>query len=81
MTGWICRKHEKIEKVTGSRDDAFVVSWRCKKGVFSDFYCLPVKLALVGRSPGLSSAVPAGLDFVMVVLPQTLKALLSSRED
>src|SRR3984885_4231631 len=23
-TGWICRKHEKIEKVTGSQDDEFV---------------------------------------------------------
>jgi hypothetical protein len=29
-----------------------VESWRCKKdSVFSDFYCLPNKLAFIGRSP------------------------------
>ncbi|MEA2264299.1 MAG: hypothetical protein QOJ51_7124, partial [Acidobacteriaceae bacterium] len=28
---WLgCAKHGKIEKVTGSQDDDFVVSWRCK---------------------------------------------------
>jgi hypothetical protein len=31
--GWICRKHEKIEKVTASRDDGFVggLGWICRK--------------------------------------------------
>ena len=32
-----------------------------KTSVFADFYCLPNKLALIGRSPGLRSVVPAGL--------------------
>jgi hypothetical protein len=46
-----CRKHEKIEKVTASQDDGFVVSWRCKKSIFSDFDCVPDKLALMGLRP------------------------------
>jgi hypothetical protein len=44
-----------------------------KTSVFSDFYCLPNKLALMGLRPGQSSAVPTGLDFEMAVLRQTLK--------
>jgi RNA polymerase sigma-70 factor (ECF subfamily) len=48
----VCRKHEKIEKVTDSQDDDFVVNWRPvgdpKTSVFSsDFYCLPNKLVAV----------------------------------
>ena len=39
-----------------------------KTSVFSDFYCLPNKLALMGLRPGLSSAVPTGLDFLIVFL-------------
>jgi 3-hexulose-6-phosphate synthase len=40
------------------KDDDFVVSWRCKKGVLSDFYWLPDNLALMGLRPGQTSAVP-----------------------
>jgi hypothetical protein len=43
-----CRKREKIEKVTGSQDDDFVGIWT--ENILN-------KLALMGRSPGLSSAV------------------------
>jgi hypothetical protein len=32
-----------------------------KTSAFSDFYCLPNKLALMGLRPWLLSAVPAGL--------------------
>ena len=43
----------KIYKVTGSQDDDFVANSRCKKkSVFSDFYCPPNKLALMGQIPG-----------------------------
>jgi hypothetical protein len=41
---WICRKHEKIEKVTGAQDDDFV-------GVLKKN--IPNKLARPGRSPAL----------------------------
>ena len=46
------QKTRKIEKVTGSQDDVFVVS--LKKNI-------PNKVALMGLRPGLSSAVPSGL--------------------
>jgi hypothetical protein len=45
-----------------------------KTSVFSDFYCLPNKLALMGLRPGLSSSVPAGL-ILQSVLTRTLQAL------
>jgi hypothetical protein len=40
--GWFCRKHEKIEKVTGSQNDGFV-------GVFTKN--ILNELALMGEGP------------------------------
>ena len=61
-TGSICRKHEKIEKITASQDDDFVV--------FDEKHPRQVR---VGLRPGLRSAVPPGLGLVMVVLTHGLK--------
>jgi hypothetical protein len=35
-----------------------------KTSVFSDFYCLPNKLALMALRPELSTAVPTGLSWM-----------------
>jgi hypothetical protein len=59
-------ENTRIEKVTGSQDDVFLEVLKKK---------IPNKLALMGLRPGLSSAVPQGLDFVTVVLTQTLNPL------
>src|ERR1700733_986064 len=40
-----------------AQDDDFVASWRARNSVFSDFYCLPNKLALMGRAPSFSAHV------------------------
>jgi hypothetical protein len=41
------------KKVTGSQDDVFCGELEMQTtSVFSDFYCLPNKLALMERSPG-----------------------------
>jgi hypothetical protein len=47
----VVQKARKIEKVTGSQDDDFVVSWRSQKtSVSSDFDVFQNKLAFVGEA-------------------------------
>jgi hypothetical protein len=43
------KTRHKIVILSGAQDDDLVASWRCpKNSVFSDCYCLPNKLALMG---------------------------------
>jgi hypothetical protein len=34
-----------------AQDDVFVVGWRAKNSVFSDFYCLPKQVSAYGTKP------------------------------